>query len=122
MNSLLQIEIINSNKKRKEKVWNNNENKRIIHIERIMCSILVVVVLVVVQVDPTFAEKNELIVQLKLTMYVIFELLRADVGYLRSGFEYFLNGFAQRLDQVRPTLHQDRARRALSDALLAFSK
>jgi len=44
-----------------------------------MCSILVVVGLVVLQVDPTFAEKNELIVQLQLAMYVIFQLLQEVV-------------------------------------------
>jgi len=44
------------------------------------------------------------------------------VGYLSTRFEYFLNRFAQTLDQVRPKLDQDRARRALSDALFTFSK
>jgi len=44
------------------------------------------------------------------------------VGYPRSRFEYFWKIFAQMLDQVRPTLDQDRARRALSDGLFGFSK
>ncbi len=39
-----------------------------------------------------------------------------------SGFEYFLNGFAHTLDQVRPTLDQDRARWALSNEHLIFQK
>ena len=46
--------------------------------------------------------------------------LNRHVGYLSSGFEYFLNGFAHTLDQVRPTLDQDTTRRALSNALLFF--
>jgi hypothetical protein len=45
-----------------------------------------------------------------------------DVGYLSTRFEYFLNRFAQTLDQVRPKLDQDRARRALSDALLRLGE
>ncbi len=44
------------------------------------------------------------------------------VGYLSTRFQYFLNGFAQMLDRVRPKLEQDRAQRALSDALFTFSK
>ncbi len=45
---------------------------------------------------------------------------RQNVGYLRLGVEYFQNGFVINLAPARPTLDEDRARRALSDALLAF--
>jgi hypothetical protein len=45
-----------------------------------------------------------------------------DVGYSRSGFEYFPNGFTINLALIRTTLDQDRARQDLSDALLAIPK
>ncbi|CAM4852396.1 unnamed protein product, partial [Rotaria magnacalcarata] len=41
-----------------------------------------------------------------------------DVGYLRSGFEYFQIRFANSSDQKEPTSDQDRSRRALSNALI----
>jgi len=43
------------------------------------------------------------------------------VGYFRSRFEFFLNGFAQSLDQVRPKLDQDITRWALSNELVIWS-
>jgi hypothetical protein len=43
-----------------------------------------------------------------------------NVGYPRSGFEYFLNGFVYQADQVRSTTDQDRTRRALSIARVIF--
>jgi hypothetical protein len=42
------------------------------------------------------------------------------VGYLSSGFEYFLSGFAQELVPIRPTLVPSRTRRALSIPLFTF--
>ncbi len=41
-----------------------------------------------------------------------------QVGYLWSGFEYFLNGFAHTLDHIRTTLDQDTTQRALSNPYL----
>jgi hypothetical protein len=43
-----------------------------------------------------------------------------NVGYLSSGFEYFLSGFAYELIPVRPTLIPSRARRALSIPRITF--
>ena len=43
------------------------------------------------------------------------------VGYLGSGFAYFRLGFAQKGDQRRSKMDQDRTRRALSNALFTYS-
>jgi len=36
------------------------------------------------------------------------------IGYLRPGFEYFLNGFSAERKQLKPTSDQDRTQRAVS--------
>ncbi len=41
-----------------------------------------------------------------------------NVGYLLVGFEYFQDGFAQKVNQSGPIVDQDRTRRALSNKLL----
>jgi hypothetical protein len=42
------------------------------------------------------------------------------VGYLSSGFEYFLSGFAYEPTPIKPTLAPSRTRRALSTPLITF--
>ena len=43
-----------------------------------------------------------------------------NVGYLTSGFEYFLEGFTHEVDQVKQTVHQDRIWWALPRAWIRF--
>ena len=54
-------------------------------------------------------------------MFIIQNSNLSNAGYLGAGFDYFSKGFVHALDQNEIEAGQDRTRRALSNALFAFS-